>query len=180
MMKLTYKIIALFMLSLSLNASVNSGDLDTVDFVDLEKYQGTWYEIARYENSFQKKCLGTKAEYGKWFHYITVKNTCQLSNGKERVGKALATVADKKSNARLKVSFVPILNLFGFFSGDYNILHLGPDYDYSLVGDQERKTFWILAREKEIPPALYDELLDIAEEKGFDRNKITRSPIWNE
>ena len=60
---------------------------------------------------------------------------------KATVGKALVTIANTETNATLKVSFVPIFKLFGWFVGDYNILKIGPDYDYALVGDRDRTNF---------------------------------------
>ncbi|MCR9205141.1 MAG: lipocalin family protein, partial [Halobacteriovoraceae bacterium] len=71
-----------------------------------------------------------------------------------------------------------ILNWFGWFAGDYNILKLGPDYEYALVGDKARSTFWILSRTKEMPDALYQELLDIAEDRGFKKELIRKSPVF--
>jgi apolipoprotein D and lipocalin family protein len=163
---------------LTFDADTPDNDIVTEQNVDLKKYLGTWYEIARYKNEFQTGCYGTKANYSiNWAGYIRVRNTCQLEDGTLQVGKALATVKNKKTNATLKVSFVPILNLFGFFAGDYNILHLGPDYDYVLVGDTARSNFWILARDKEMPEALYQDLLDIAEEKGYRKDLILKSPL---
>lgn len=152
--------------------------------VDVEKYMGLWYEYARYENNFQKECLGTTAEYSlektpiTRRTYVRVINSCELANGELQVGKARAFVVNKETNATLKVSFVPVLNYFGVFAGDYNILKLGPDYEYALVGDKARSTFWILTREKQIPEALYQELLDVAEEKGFRRELIKKSPVF--
>lgn len=157
---------------------------ETEQSVDIEKYMGLWYEYARYENNFQKNCLGTTAEYSiektpvTRRTYVRVINSCELANGEIQVGKARAFVANKETNATLKVSFVPVLNYFGVFAGDYNILKLGPDYEYALVGDKARSTFWILTREKNIPEALYQELLDVAEEKGFRRELIKKSPVF--
>ena len=164
---------------LGFDESTPKNNIETVDYVDLEKYLGDWYEIARYKNNFQTECLGTKANYSlNWAGYIRVRNTCQLEDKTNKVGNALATVRNKKTNAELSVSFVPVLNWLGLFAGDYNILHLGPDYDYALVGDKKRSNFWILARTKEIPEALYQELLDIAVEKGFRKDLIFRSQIF--
>ena len=157
---------------------------ETEQNVDLEKYMGLWYEYARYDNSFQKECLGTTAEY-KIKHtpitrrtYVQVTNSCERKNGRLQVGKAKAFVANKETNASLKVSFVPVLNWFGAFAGDYNILKVGPDYEYALVGDKARSTFWILSRTKEMPEALYQELLDVAEDKGFRKELIKKSPVF--
>ena len=152
--------------------------LETEQNIELSKYLGKWYEIARYKNNFQKGCLGTTAEYGKKGRYITVLNSCKKVDGKIKKGKALATVSNKETNATLKVSFVPILNYFGLFAGDYNILKIGPDYEYSLVGDKKRSVFWILSRTKVINENLYEELLDIAEDKGFKKELIIKSPVW--
>ncbi len=157
---------------------------ETEQNVDIERYMGLWYEYARYENEFQKECLGTTAEYKLTKTpllkrpYVRVINSCELANGELQVGKARAFVANEETNATLKVSFVPVLNYFGVFAGDYNILKLGPDYEYALVGDKARSTFWILTRTKDIPEALYQELLDVAEKKGFRRELIKKSPVF--
>ena len=155
-----------------------NNNIETVEYVDLNKYLGTWYEIARYPNSFQTKCYGTKATYGTKGKYITVLNECQKKNGKIQKGKALATVKNKVTNAELNVSFVPLLKYFGFFGGDYNVLELGDDYEYVLVGDKKRKTFWILARTKKIEESLYQELLEMAEANGYRKDLIRKTPVW--
>ena len=165
---------------LTFNDQTPQNNIQTVEYVELDRYLGTWYEIARYPNSFQKKCKGTKATYGlsKKGKYIKVLNECQIVNGKIQKGKALATVKNKETNAELNVSFVPLLNLFGFFGGDYNILELGNNYEYVLVGDKIRKTFWILSREKEMSESMYQEMLDLAEKNGYRRDLIRRTPTW--
>lgn len=165
---------------LTFNGQTPQNNIQTVEYVELDRYLGTWYEIARYPNSFQTKCRGTKATYGlsKKGKYITVLNECQKANGKIQKGKALATVKNKETNAELNVSFVPLLNLFGLFGGDYNILELGNDYEYVLVGDKIRKTFWILSREKEMPESMYQEMLDLAEKNGYRRDLIRKTPTW--
>lgn len=158
---------------------------ETEQDVNINKYMGLWYEYARYDNQFQKECRGTTAEYKikktpiLRRTYVQVINTCERANGEIQQGKAKAFVVNKETNATLKVSFVPLLNWFGVFAGDYNILKLGPDYEYALVGDKARSTFWILTRTKEIPEALFQELLDVAEEKGFRRELIKKSPVFS-
>lgn len=179
---LSFFLITLF--SINLFAATHDNTLITETDVDIQKYMGRWYEYARYENSFQKKCRGTIAEYElkkapiTKKTYVQVTNSCETASGKLQVGKAKAWVVNKETNATLKVSFVPVLNWFGWFAGDYNILKLGPDYEYALVGDKKRSTFWILTRTKEIPDALYQELLDIAEERGFKKELIKKSPVF--
>jgi apolipoprotein D and lipocalin family protein len=160
------------------NEDTPANNIQTVDYVDLNKYKGTWYEIARYPNSFQTKCFGTKATYGQKGKFITVLNECQKKNGETQKGKALATVKNTDTNAELNVSFVPILKYFGFFGGDYNVLDLGDDYEYVLVGDKKRKTFWILARTKTIDENLYQELLEMAVANGYRKELIRKTPVW--
>ncbi len=162
-----------------------SNTFETERAIDIKKYMGLWYEYARYDNEFQKECLGTTAKYKlkkapvTRKSYVQVINTCIKTDGKIQSGKAKAFVVNKNTNAELKVSFVPLLNWFGLFSGDYNILKIGPDYEYALVGDKERTNFWILSRTKEMNDTLYADLLDIAESKGFRKDLIKKSPVFN-
>ena len=165
---------------LTFDENTPNNEITTESYIELDRYLGKWYEIARYENEFQTGCLGTTATYGKRGKYITVENRCQKANGKVQGGKALATVDNTETNATLKVSFVPFFNLFGWFAGDYNILAIGPDYDYALVGDKARNNFWILARTKTLSDDLYTELLDIAASKGYRKELIRKSPIWQD
>lgn len=153
----------------------------TVDYVDVKQYMGLWYEIGRYSNYFQRKCGQTTAEYsltkkGK----VRVKNTCKRLDkpGKKQVAKAIARVKDKKTNAKLKVSFVPLLKYLGWFAGDYWILALGDNYEYALVGNKTREFLWILSRTPELPETKIEELLNIAQREGFDKSKFNRTPTW--
>lgn len=99
--------------------------------VDLAKYAGQWYEIARLPNRFEKKCISSvTATYtlradGK----IDVLNQCKKASGEFETAKGKAKVVDVTSNAKLKVTF------FWPFYGDYWILDLGANYEYSVVGD---------------------------------------------
>ncbi len=166
------------------DASKPSNTFETEQSVDIQRYMGLWYEYARYENEFQENCLGTTAKYTlkktviAKRPYVLVQNRCQKENGNVQGGDARAFVVNKETNAELKVSFVPVLKVFGLFGGDYNILKVGNNYEYALVGDKKRSNFWILTREKEISDSLYRELLDIAEDKGFRKELIKKSPVW--
>lgn len=167
----------LSLLSLAACAS-NPSRVRTVDFVDLTQYAGTWYEIEKFPNSFQKGCLATKAEYslrrdGK----VNVVNTCKKAKG-ETIAKAIARVADKKTNSKLKVSFVPFFNRFGLFAGDYWILDLASDYSYVLVGSPDRKFLWILSRSPELDAFIIENLKAVATSEGFDVEKMEVTPVW--
>jgi apolipoprotein D and lipocalin family protein len=169
---------AVLLLPVLMTAASEKKTLDTVSEVDLKRYTGKWYEIARLPNSFEKKCAGNvTAEYrllddGK----IEVTNTCKETNGELSVARGKARVADEKTNAKLEVRFAPaFLSFLPFVWGDYWIVDLGANYEYSVVGSPDRKYFWILSRTPEIDDAKYQELLRLAQEKGFDASKIVRT-----
>jgi apolipoprotein D and lipocalin family protein len=149
-------------------AKSGGSDLTTVASVDLNRYLGKWYEISRYPNQFQRQCVGdttatyTLREDGK----ITVLNSCRKANGNLDDAQGTATVADKKTNARLKVTF------FWPFSGDYWIIGLDPDYRWVVVGEPSRRLLWILAREPHMSDADYNQAVSIAREKGYDTGKL--------
>ena len=149
-----------------------SAPLTTVSHVDLTRYMGEWYEIARYPNSFQKGCVGSKATYtllddGK----VSVLNECYDGSfgGKLRSAKGKAWVVDKETNAKLKVSF------FWFFAGDYWIIDLGRDYEYAVIGHPKRKYLWILSRTKEMDEGVYEGILSLLRDKQYDTSKLIKT-----
>ena len=173
----------LLLLSLCLSLSglaVASPKLQTVDHVDIKKYMGKWYEIARYKNSFQRKCAGTTADYTlKKNGSVRVINTCQKKSNprKLQVGKGTAFVTDKRTNSKLKVSFVPFLQRWGWFGGKYWIIELGENYEYAVVGEPKRRFLWILSRTKQLPVGVYSDLLQRLETvHHYDTSKLIVSP----
>lgn len=176
------KFISFFLLLLmpSLFSAVSKKDkpLETVPSVDLKRYTGKWYEIARLPNSFQEKCAGNvTAEYkrlddGK----IEVVNSCKKSNGETTVARGKARIKDEKTNAKLEVRFAPaFLSFLPLVLGDYWILELGENYDYAVVGDPSRKYLWVLSRKPEIEETRLREILRRAQEKGFDTGNVIRT-----
>jgi apolipoprotein D and lipocalin family protein len=146
--------------------------LETVPHVDLNRYTGVWYEIARYTHRFQEGCVGSKATYslrddGK----ITVVNECydKSFSGKLRSVKGKAWVVDTQSNAKLKVSF------FWPFAGDYWIIDLGNDYEYAVIGHPKRKYLWILCRKPQMNDKLYQEILDRLKNQAYDTTKLIKT-----
>jgi apolipoprotein D and lipocalin family protein len=157
-----FLIFILIMISIK---SFSQSKPSVVQSVDLNRYTGLWYEIARLPNPFEKnlKCITatyTLREDGK----ITVLNKGHKISDpeKESTAKGVAWVPDKKSMAKLKVQF------FWPFSGDYWIIHLDKDYKYVLVGDPSFKYMWILCRENKMDEETYKMLLDRAVLEGFD------------
>ncbi len=155
--------------------------LTTVPSVDLERYAGKWFEIARFPNSFQKDCAGNvTAEYSRNPDgTIRVVNRCREASGDEKTAEGVARVAPeaKASNSVLEVRFAPaFLSFIPAVWGDYRILSLDADYSRVLVGSNDRKYLWILSRTPQLDPAIYQKLLDQAAKQGFDVGRMVRTP----
>lgn len=154
----------------------NDGDLqgktvNTVKSVELERYAGKWYEVARKPNKFQKNCVSNvTATYvlrddGK----IKVINRCIEEDGSVNEAEGLAQVVDEKTKSKLEVSFVSIFGIHLFW-GDYWIIGLADDYSYAVVGHPERKYGWILSRTPRLPAEKLNEAFRILAENGYNRN----------
>ncbi len=153
-------------------SSASTAPLTTVDHVDLNRYAGKWYEIARYPNRFQRKCQSdTTATYniradGK----VQVVNACREKDGKITAASGTAKVVDSATNAKLKVTF------FWPFYGDYWVIGLSPDYQYAIVGEPARKYLWILSRTPTMDEATYQELLRRVESLGYQPENLVKTP----
>lgn len=150
-------------------------ELTTVEHVDINRYMGTWYEIALLPNRFEKKCIeGAVAHYSLMENgMVKVENSCLTKKGLS-TANGVAWVTDRKTQAKLKVSFVPFAKYFRWFAGDYWILYLDPEYQYVMVGDPSRKYLWFLARKESVSEVVYQDLLKVAAEKGFAVDQIVR------
>jgi apolipoprotein D and lipocalin family protein len=158
---------------IALAARVNASEpLKTVSSVDLKRYVGTWYEIARYPNRFQKDCAGeTTANYTLLANgNIRVVNSCRQANGNMKIAKGKAKIVDKTTNARLKVTF------FWPFYGDYWIIGLASDYRYAIVGEPGRKYLWILSRTPKMSAEDYAEALEKIRSAGYDPGRLMKTP----
>jgi apolipoprotein D and lipocalin family protein len=145
----------------------------TVDYVDLQKYSGLWYEIAKIPNSFQDQCkYGTTAEYiidkgGD----ITVINKCYQEEGKLDVAEGVANIVDKKTNSKLEVSFVSFLGIRPFW-GDYWIIGLDEDYTYAVIGHPKRKYGWILSRKPSLTEEKIKQIFELLKSQGYDPKRF--------
>ena len=125
--------------------------------VDLQRYAGTWYEIASYPQRFQKGCHGTTATYTlNADGTIAVLNACNKDapDGPKVSAEGRARVPDPTKPGQLEVSF------FGPFWGDYWVIDLDNDYRYAVVGQPSRDYLWILSRTPQIDAAVYEQILD--------------------
>jgi len=154
---------------LMFTSTAMSQTLQTVPFVDLNKYAGKWYEIASIPQFFQKGCNGTTAEYTVTDKgYVIVENRCNKDSiqGKQTYIKGKAFVVENSGNAKLKVQF------FWPFKGKYWIIDLADDYSYAVVGNPNRKALWILSRTPVMSDITYQQIIAGIKEKGFDIAKI--------
>ena len=144
-------------------------ELEVVDYVDIERYQGKWYTIASIPQIFTKGCAGgTTATYTLLDdESVKVYNACIKSDGSIYDVEGKAWVMDKKTNAKLKVSFIPLIKV-SFLAGDYWIIDLGKDYEYAVVGHPNRNYGWILSRTKQLPEDVLKDIIKRLEAKGYD------------
>lgn len=150
----------------------------TVDSVDLDRYVGEWFEIARYPNDFQRQCTSdVRARYARRDDgRIDVTNTCMTAEGEVDEASGVARVVDRQDSAKLKVRFAPaVLSWLPFVWGDYWILGLAPDYSWAVVGTPDREYLWILARAPALEADAYQEALDVARASGFDEGRLVRT-----
>ena len=150
----------------------------TVQSVDLNKYAGLWYEIARYPDKFQEQCSSdVTTEYilekdGDF----TVINKCKNNKGVVDDIKGKMRVVDKKTNAVLEIRFSSkrLLVLPKDWQ-DYWILDLGKDYEYALIGSPDRKLLYVLSRTPQLDGEKYESMMKIAKQQGFIPDKLIKT-----
>jgi apolipoprotein D and lipocalin family protein len=134
---------------------------------ELEKYLGTWHEIARIENSFEKGCNGATANYSKLEKGgIKVFNTCVRLDGKTKQATGKAFFRGDETTGALKVSF------FWPFYGKYNVLYVDKTYEHAIVGGGSKKYFWILSRTKTVDEKTMQKLIKKTAKLGFPVEKL--------
>ena len=157
-------------------SAADSGPVRSVPTLDLERYAGTWYEVARYPNRFQKSCAANViAEYvrrpdGR----ITVINQCQRADGTTIRAEGTARKATSAGpDSQLKVRFAPSwLSFVPAVWGNYWVIDLAEDYSYALVGDPSRDYLWILSRTPVLGTDLLQRARAAAAANGFDLNPL--------
>jgi len=148
-----------------------SQPIEVVVNLDLQRYLGKWYEIARFPNRFERGCQGVTAEYAlNSDDTIQVVNTCHKGSpdGPVEVAEGKARVV---APGKLEVTFVPWLP---FAKGEYWVLHVDSAYSFAVVGEPSGKTGWILARNPALAPAYYATALSVLQSMGYDTGKLER------
>jgi apolipoprotein D and lipocalin family protein len=166
-------------LCLPLAAQTSHPPLRVVESVDLTRYAGRWYEVARFPNRFQTQCAGdVVAHYAlRTDGRIDVVNRCRTSAGKVEEARGIGRKAgDQQSSARLEVRFAPaILSFLSSVWGDYWIIGLGPEYTWAVVGTPSREYLWILSRTPAMSATSYERALEIALGNGFDVTRVVKT-----
>ena len=172
MMKLRLGVVLMALVASAGVATAKEPELAVVDSFELDRYLGTWYEIASYPAWFQKNCTAVTALYSlRDDGLIEVLNSCRKGSldGKLKQSTGRAKVVDMDSNAKLKVSF------FGPFWGKYWIIDLDPDYQWAVVGEPKRKYLWILSRTPSMEDGVFEEILARLPNKGYDPDRLQRT-----
>jgi len=166
-------LVALALASASLWAETPK-PLDLVPSLDLQRYLGRWYEVARYQHGFEKTLVGATAEYAiRDDGRVSVLNSGfkKTLDGKYTDVKAVAWRPDDAVPGALKVKF------FGLFTSDYLVFGLDEvDYQWALVGNNTRKYLWFLSRMPEVSPELLEKMKGIAEAQGYDLSTLYMVP----
>ncbi|HTU82983.1 MAG TPA: lipocalin family protein [Candidatus Acidoferrales bacterium] len=156
----------------AMRARGGDAPLETVPYVDLDRYQGRWFEIARYPARFERDCAkNTTAEYAAGTRgRIRVVNRCSTKDGRPLTACGWATVADPETNAKLRVRFSPFMP-----SAPYWIFGLAEDYRYALVGEPKRRFVWMLSRTPKVEEELYRQLCAEIDSAGYDSTLLLRT-----
>jgi len=147
----------------------------TIAALDVPRYLGTWYEIAKFPNWFQKKCVGnTKAVYtAKPDGNLRVLNSCKTANGETSEAEGAARQIGAKDSPRLEVRFAPEwLSFLPLVWGDYWVIDLDPQYQVVAVSDPRREYLWVLSRTPQLDPKVYEDLLLRLKQQQFDVRKL--------
>jgi apolipoprotein D and lipocalin family protein len=146
--------------------------LDVASNVDLSRFQGKWYEIARLPRTTQTDCHGTTAFYTQGSDgTLALVNQCNVGSvgGPLKTVTMSAKVPDQTVPAKLALDV-------GGYTGDYWILEVGSNYEYAVVGHPSRLYFWVLSRTPTLDPATMQGVLDRAQSNHFDTTQIQYTP----
>lgn len=153
----------------------NDGPLATIPSLDVPRYMGRWYEIAKYPNRFQKKCVGdTTAEYRlQPAGNLQVINRCRMENGQFAEAIGAARQIGEPTSPKLEVRFAPAwLSFIPAVWGDYWVIDLDADYQLVAISEPKREYLWVLSRTPEVSPEAYANLLERLRRKGFDTGQL--------
>jgi len=158
-------------------------DVKTIATLDVSRYLGTWYEIAKFPNWFQRKCVSnTKAVYSaKPDGNLRVLNSCKTAAGETSGAEGLARQIGSKDSPKLEVRFAPEwLSFLPLVWGDYWVIDLDSQYQLAAVSDPRREYLWVLSRTPQLDPKVYAALLQRLKQQQFDIQKLEITSQKNE
>ncbi|QWD60498.1 lipocalin family protein [Polynucleobacter sp. MWH-UH35A] len=147
----------------------------TIPSLDVQRYLGTWYEIAKFPNWFQKKCVSnTKAVYSaRADGTLKVLNSCKTVDGEVSEAEGTARQIGPKESPKLEVRFAPAwLSFIPMVWGDYWVIDLDPQYQVAVISDPRREYLWILSRTPQLNKKVYEDTLQRIQAQQFDVRKL--------
>ena len=157
------------------SGEISPAPLEAIASLDVPRYMGTWYEVAKYPNWFQKRCIAnTSATYAVQPNgMLQVLNRCQKEDGSMSEALGAAKQVGEANSPKLEVRFAPAwLSFLPFVWGNYWVIDLDPQYQLAAVSEPSRKYLWILSRSKTVEPKAYEALLQRLKQKGFNLDAI--------
>lgn len=141
-------------------------DYRIVKRVELARYLGLWYEIARFDHSFERNLIEVTALY-----------RLRDDGGIEVVNRGIdsGTGHEKIVHGKVKLSAEPgrlQVSFFWFFYADYDVLELDSNYQWAVVGSSSSKYLWVLSRRPQLPTATLNHILNLIEKQGYDTNQL--------
>ena len=157
------------------SSEASPAPLESITSLDVPRYMGTWYEVAKYPNWFQRRCIAnTSATYAMQANgMLQVVNRCQKEDGSITDALGAAKQVGDATSPKLEVRFAPAwLSFLPFVWGNYWVIDLDPQYQLAAVSEPTRKYLWILSRTQTVEPKAYEALLQRLKEKGFNLDAI--------
>lgn len=151
---------------------------EPIEHLDLDRYLGKWYELAKYPNRFQKQCVSdTTANYATAENgRIEVLNRCRTDSGEFEEAKGVARLVGDAGSPKLKVRFAPAwLSWLPMVWGNYWVIELDEAYTLAAISEPSREYLWILARDPDVPEQRVEDLIARLAARGFDPARIVRS-----
>lgn len=161
------------------DAGAGPAPLATIAALDVPRYMGTWFEIAKFPNRFQRQCAGsTRADYRlNDDGTVQVTNRCRDDRGALTEAVGQARQVGPRTSPRLQVRFAPAwLSFLPAVWGDYWVIDLDERYQLAAVSEPRREFLWILARTPRVDPAAYEGLRARLAAQGFDLGRLQPTP----
>jgi apolipoprotein D and lipocalin family protein len=175
MSKLKFFLFGCGLCFLSAIGYAQESSVKTISTLDVPRYLGTWYEIAKFPNWFQKKCIGnTQAVYSlRSDGSLKVLNSCRTADGEVSQAEGTARQVGANDSPKLEVRFAPAwLSFLPLVWGDYWVIDLDSQYQVAAVSDPRREYLWVLSRTPQLDKKIYDALLMRLQSQQFDIRKL--------